>query len=50
VISRRRKLRQTSTGSKQVRPWRPDLNETASTETGLIQFSAFWRLVARQPH
>jgi hypothetical protein len=36
VISRRRKLRQTSTGSKQVRPWRPDLNETASTETGLI--------------
>ncbi|MCO7568113.1 hypothetical protein NJI34_42925, partial [Pseudomonas sp. S 311-6] len=28
---------QTSTSSKQIRPWRPDLNETASTKPGVIQ-------------
>ncbi|MGU0824918.1 hypothetical protein ACSEO6_34310, partial [Pseudomonas aeruginosa] len=31
------RLRQTSTSNKQVRPWRPDLNETASTKPGAIQ-------------
>ncbi|MCS7798285.1 hypothetical protein N1E57_29275, partial [Pseudomonas aeruginosa] len=25
-----------STSSKQIRPWRPDLNETASTKPGVI--------------
>ncbi|WP_218565867.1 hypothetical protein, partial [Pseudomonas sp. o96-267] len=25
-----------STSNKQVRPWRPDLNETASTKAGAI--------------
>lgn len=31
-----RRLRQTSTSNKQVRPWRPDLNKTASTKPGGI--------------
>ncbi|MGU4149843.1 hypothetical protein, partial [Pseudomonas aeruginosa] len=29
-----------STGNKQVRSWRPDLNETASTKPGAIQLAA----------
>ncbi|MDU0572024.1 hypothetical protein Q8W89_14115, partial [Pseudomonas aeruginosa] len=39
-ISRLRRLRQTSTSNKQIRPWRPDLNETASTKPGAIQQAA----------
>ncbi|OYV33970.1 MAG: hypothetical protein B7Z83_08995, partial [Thiomonas sp. 20-64-5] len=38
-MSRRQKLRQTTGGSKPVRPprWRPDLNQLASTEPGAVQ-------------
>ncbi|MCO7597516.1 hypothetical protein NJF35_24435, partial [Pseudomonas guariconensis] len=39
AISRLRRLRQTSTSNKQVRPWRPDLNETASTKAGAVHLA-----------
>jgi len=35
--SHQRLLRQTSTGNKQLRPWLPESNETASTKAGAIQ-------------
>lgn len=39
AISRWQRLRQTSIGNRQVRPWRPDLCETAATKPGRFGLS-----------
>ncbi|MGP7938137.1 YagK/YfjJ domain-containing protein, partial [Pseudomonas aeruginosa] len=36
-----------STSNKQVRPWRPDLNEMASTKAGAIQGSERVNMISR---